>query len=96
MGCNFGVEFSKVYHPALHRADAVLDQFGGLGAEVSLEIAHVAANQDGTVVQVVVPALAKGVAAEFAPVGQYIVAAAEFGPDAEGCHSLLQHRELAL
>ena len=88
------VELREVDHPAAHRSDAVFLQLGGLGLEVALQVVHVAADEDGAVMQVLMAAFAEGVAAEFTAVGEDVVSPRQLGDDAEIKHGALYDAEL--
>ena len=61
----------------------MLVKLAGFDAQVEGEVVDVAANEEGAVVQPMIAPFGKGVAAEFASVGQQVVSAAYLGFDAE-------------
>ena len=72
---HFG-QFGQVHHTAANRRHTMLLQLGRFDTQVALQIVHIARNQDCSVVKTHVTAFGKGIAAEFAPLAQQVVATA--------------------
>ncbi len=70
-------------------------QLGRLGLEVALQVLHIALDEDGAVMQVLIFPFTEGVAAELATLGEDIIASRQFSDDTEVGHRALYDAELA-
>ena len=73
LGGNLGGELREIDHAAAYRRHTVLLQLGELGFEVACQVAHIAADKQCSVMQVVDASLAESIATELAAFSQYVI-----------------------